>query len=110
MLPNLVFRDFMSQKKTKFQLFRCNHFIIKRGFTWGYSLLFILFFCFSSALFSCNSQLINNSTAAKTKNAPSNLTRVVRIGHQRFGALFYLKAKGSLATRLAEIGWSVEWT
>ncbi|MEG4283101.1 aliphatic sulfonate ABC transporter substrate-binding protein [Microcoleus sp. A006_D1] len=69
----------------------------------------MLIFCLSLAVASCNSELINNSTA-KTKNAPSNLTKVVRIGHQPFGALFYLKAKGSLETRLAKMGWSVEWT
>ena len=68
-----------------------------------------MFFCCSSALASCNSELINNSTA-KTQNAPSNLTRVVIIRHQRFGALFYLKAKNSLENRLAKMGWSVEWT
>jgi sulfonate transport system substrate-binding protein len=68
-----------------------------------------VFFCCSSALASCNSELINNSTA-KTQNAPSNLTRVVIIRHQRFGALFYLKAKNSLENRLAKMGWSVEWT
>lgn len=78
------------------------------GFAWGYTLLFMLVFCFILAL-ACKLGFINNSTA-KTQNLPSNLTKVVRIGYQRFGALFYLKAKGSLETRLAEIGWSVEWT
>ncbi len=68
-----------------------------------------LVFCLSLAVASCKSQLINNSTA-KTQNAPSNLTRVVRIGHQGFGALFYLKAKNFLEKRLAKMGWSVEWT
>ena len=69
----------------------------------------MLVLCLSLDFFSCKSELINNSTA-KTKNSPSNLTKVVRIGHQRFGALFYLKAKGSLETRLAKMGWFVEWT
>ena len=98
----------MSHRKTRFQLLFSTQ-NIRRRFAWGYFLLFMLFFCLSLALFSCNSYLINNSTA-KTKNAPSNLTKVVRIGHQRFGTLFYLKAKGSLETRLAKMGWSVEWT
>ncbi|MEG4346381.1 hypothetical protein QUB70_24340 [Microcoleus sp. A003_D6] len=99
----------MNPIKTRFQLSFSLKDIIKRRFAWGYALLFTLVFCLSLALASCNSQLINNSQA-KTQNESSNLTKVVRIGHQRFGALFYLKAKGSLATRLAEIGWSVEWT
>ncbi len=99
----------MRHKKTRFKLSFFSQIFIKRPFPWGYTLLFTLVFCLSLAVASCNSQLINNSTA-KTQNAPSNLTRVIRIGHQPFGALFYLKAKGSLETRLAEIGWSVEWT
>jgi len=98
----------MSHKKTRFQLSFLTQNIIQH-LAWGYSLLFMLVFCLSLAVASCNSELINKSTA-KTQNAPSNLTKVVRIGHQRFGALFYLKAKGSLETRLAEMGWSVEWT
>ncbi|MEG4322583.1 MULTISPECIES: aliphatic sulfonate ABC transporter substrate-binding protein [unclassified Microcoleus] len=69
----------------------------------------MLVFCLSLAVASCNSELIDNFTA-KTKNPYSNLTKVLRIGHQPFGALFYLKAKGSLETRLAKMGWSVEWT
>ncbi|MGB3262980.1 MAG: aliphatic sulfonate ABC transporter substrate-binding protein [Microcoleus sp.] len=98
----------MSRRKTWFQLpFSTQN--IRRRFTWGYSLLFVLVFGLILAAASCKSELINNYTA-KTQNAPSNLTKVVRIGHQGFGALFYLKAKGSLETRLAEIGWRVEWT
>lgn len=99
----------MSHLKTRFQLSFFSQNFIKRRVAWGYTLLFTLVFCLSLAVASCHSQLINNSTA-KTKNAPSNLTRVVRIGHQRFGALFYLKAKNSLENRLAKMGWSVEWT
>ncbi len=98
----------MSHKKPRFQLsFSIQN--IRRRFDWGYSLLFMLIFFLSLAVASCNSELINNSTA-KTQNAPSNLTKVVRIGHQPFGTLFYLKAKGSLETRLAKMGWSVDWT
>ena len=98
----------MSHKKPRFQLsFSIQN--IRQRFAWGYSLLFMLVFCLSLAVASCNSDLINNSTA-KTKNAPSNLTKIVRIGHQPFGALFYLKAQGSLETRLAKMGWFVEWT
>ena len=99
----------MSHIKTRFQLSFFSQNTIKRRVTWGYTLLFTLVFCLSLAVASCKSPLINNSTA-KTQNAPSNLTRVVRIGHQRFGALFYLKAKNSLENRLAKMGWSVEWT
>jgi len=99
----------MSHKKTRFQLYFLKKNIITRRLYWGYSLLFMLVFCLSLVLASCNSELINKSTA-NTLNAPSNLTKVVRIGHQHFGTLFYLKAKGSLETRLAKIGWSVEWT
>lgn len=99
----------MSHIKTRFQLSFFSQNTIKRGVAWGYTLLFTLVFCLSLAVASCKSQLIYNSTA-KTQNAPSNLTRVVRIGHQGFGALFYLKAKNSLENRLAKMGWSVEWT
>jgi sulfonate transport system substrate-binding protein len=99
----------MSHIKTRFQLSFFSQNFIKRRVAWGYTLLFTLVFCLSLAVASCKSQQINNSTA-KTKKAPSNLTRVVRIGHQRFGALFYLKAKNSLENRLAKMGWSVEWT
>lgn len=98
----------MSHKKTRFHL-SFLHPNIRRHFACGYSRLFMLVVCLSLAVASCKSELINNSTA-KTQNAPSNLTKVVRIGHQRFGTLFYLKAKGSLETRLAKMGWSVEWT
>jgi len=99
----------MSHIKTRFQLSFFSQNFIKRRVAWGYTLLFTLVFCLSLAVASCKSPPINNSTA-KTQNAPSNLTRVVRIGHQRFGALFYLKAKNSLEHRLAKMGWSVEWT
>ncbi|MEG3973862.1 aliphatic sulfonate ABC transporter substrate-binding protein [Microcoleus sp. herbarium8] len=99
----------MTHTKTKIQLSYFSKKHLKGCFSWGYSLLFVLVVCLTLTVASCKSEVINNSTA-KTQNAPSNLTRVVRIGHQRFGALFYLKAKGSLETRLAEIGWSVEWT
>ena len=99
----------MSYIKTRFQLSFFSQSTIKRRVAWGYTVLFTLVFCLSLAGASCKSQLINNSTA-KTPNEPSNLTRVVRIGHQRFGALFYLKAKNSLENRLAKMGWSVEWT
>jgi len=98
----------MSHIKTRFQLSFFSQNTIKRRVAWGYTLIFTLVFCLSLAVASCKSP-INNSTA-KTQNAPSNLTRVVRIGHQRFGALFYLKAKNSLENRLAKMGWSVEWT
>ena len=99
----------MSHIKTRFPLsfFRQN--FIKRRVAWGHTLLFTLVFCLSLAVASCQSKLINNSTA-KTQNAPSKLTRVVRIGHQRFRGLFYLKAKNSLEHRLAKMGWSVEGT
>ncbi|MCC3407240.1 MAG: aliphatic sulfonate ABC transporter substrate-binding protein [Microcoleus sp. PH2017_10_PVI_O_A] len=98
----------MSHKKPRFQLsfFSQN---IRRRLAWGYSLLLILFFCLSLTVASCNSELINSFTAKK-QNSSSNLTKIVRIGHQPFGALLYLKAKGSLETRLAKMGWSVEWT
>jgi len=99
----------MSHIKTRFPLSFFSQNTIKQRVAWGYTLLFTLVFCLSLAVASCKSPLINNSTA-KTKNAPSNLTRVVRISHQRFGALFYLKAKNSLEKRLAKMGWSVEWT
>ena len=99
----------MSHIKTRFQLSFFSQNTIKRGVPWGYTLLFTLVFCLSLAVASGKSPLINNSTA-KTQNAPSNITRVVRIGHQRFGALFYLKAKNSLENRLAKMGCSVEWT
>lgn len=98
----------MSHRKTRFQLsFSIQN--IRQRLVWGYSLLFMLFFCLSLAVASCQSQPINNSIT-NNPNAPPNLTKTVRIGHQPFGALFYLKAKGSLETRLAEIGWRVEWT
>jgi sulfonate transport system substrate-binding protein len=99
----------MSHIKTRFQLSFFSQNFIKRRVAWGYTLLLTLVFCWSLAVASCKSQLINNSTA-KTQKAPSNLTRVVRIGHQRFRGLFYLKAKNSLENRLAKMGWSVEWT
>jgi sulfonate transport system substrate-binding protein len=98
----------MGHRKTRFQLsfFPQN---IRQRLAGGYSLLFILVFSLTLALFSCNSELISNLTA-NNQNPSSNLTKVVRIGHQPFGAMFYLKAKGSLENRLAKMGWSVEWT
>ncbi|MBE9185770.1 aliphatic sulfonate ABC transporter substrate-binding protein [Microcoleus sp. LEGE 07076] len=99
----------MTQIKTKFKILYLSQNLIKNWFGWKNLLLFLLVFCLILAAASCKSQIVNNYTA-KTKNAPSNLTKVVRIGHQGFGALFYLKAKGSLETRLTKMGWSVEWT
>lgn len=98
----------MSHKKPRFQL---SFFIqnIKQRLARTYSMLFILFFCLTLTVASCNSDLINSFTAKKT-NSFSNSTKIVRIGHQPFGALFYLKAKGSLETHLAKMGWCVEWT
>lgn len=99
----------MSHIKTRFRLSFFSQNFIKRRVAWGQTLLCTLVFCLSLAVASCQSQLINNSTA-KTQNAPSNLTRVVRIGHQRLRGLFYLKAKNSLENCLAKMGWSVEGT
>ena len=62
----------------------------------------------SIVLGSCKLELITQPRSP-TEKLPS-LTKVVRIGHHRLGAMFYLKAKGSLETRLAKMGWSVEWT
>ncbi|MEG3848527.1 sulfonate ABC transporter substrate-binding protein [Microcoleus sp. herbarium19] len=81
---------------------------ILRHFSWVFSVVFMLSFCLSIVLGSCRSELITQPTS--TEKLPSSLTKVVKIGHQRFGALFYLKAKGSLETRLAKMGWFVEWT
>jgi sulfonate transport system substrate-binding protein len=91
-----------------FKLSRLIQNIIKL-FAWGYRWQFIIFFCLSLALFSCGFELTNNFTA-KTKDPSLNLTKIVRIGHQPLGALFYLKFKGSLEARLSKMGWSVEWT
>lgn len=100
----------MSNKQTrvKLSLVSITNLII-RHFTLVFSLIFILSFCLSIVLGSCRSQLINQPTSP-TEKLPSSLTKVVRIGHHRLGAMFYLKAKGSLETRLAKMGWSVEWT
>lgn len=100
----------MSNKQTrmKLSLVSITNPII-RHFSWVFSLIFILSFCLSIVLGSCRSQLINQPTSL-TEKLPSSLTKVVRIGHHRLGAMFYLKAKGSLETRLAKMGWSVEWT
>ncbi|MBE9094692.1 aliphatic sulfonate ABC transporter substrate-binding protein [Tychonema sp. LEGE 07203] len=99
----------MTQAKTKLQRSHFRKKNIKWCFTWGYLLLFVLVFCLTLTVASCQSPPINSNTP-KTQNPHSNLTKIVRIGHQGFGVLFYLKAKGSLETRLAEIGWRVEWT
>ncbi|MEG5061500.1 aliphatic sulfonate ABC transporter substrate-binding protein [Microcoleus sp. A2-C5] len=98
----------MSHRKTRFQLsFSFQN--IRQRLAWRYSLLFILFLCLSLTVASCNSDLINSFTA-KEQNSSSNLTKIVKIGHQPFGTFFYLKAKGSLEARLAKMGWYVEWT
>jgi sulfonate transport system substrate-binding protein len=100
----------MSNKQTrlKLSLLTVTNPIIQH-FTWVLSLLFILSCCLSVVLGSCTSEPINHSIT-KTQNIPSTITKTVRIGYLPFGTLLYLKAKGSLETRLAKIGWSVEWT
>lgn len=100
----------MSNKQTKFKwsLLAIKNVII-RHLTRVFSLLFVLSCCLSIVLGSCTSERINESNAPRD-NLPSNLTKIVRIGYQPLGTLLYLKAKGSLETRLAKMGWSVAWT
>lgn len=100
----------MSNKETNLKLSLLaigNHII--RHWVRVFSLLFILSCCLSIVLGSCTSERITDSTAPRD-NLPSNFTKIVRIGYQPLGTLLYLKAKGSLETRLAKIGLSVAWT
>ncbi|HEY9807020.1 MAG TPA: hypothetical protein V6D04_10655, partial [Candidatus Obscuribacterales bacterium] len=86
------------------------------------ALLLLLGFSFGS-LSACSSDSSSNTTNLSTlsaaptgtANAPNATAtnqvenNVVRIGYQKYGTLFLLKARGDLDKRLQEQGVSVQW-
>ena len=68
-----------------------------------------------NGLSACSSDSSSNATNTLNANATNSATfnqaesNVVRIGYQKYGTLFLLKARGDLDKRLKEQGISVQW-
>jgi sulfonate transport system substrate-binding protein len=72
-----------------------------------FALFFIVGLGLSWSLSACSSQPAAPDT---TTSSSAPLTRVVRIGHQKFDPFTLVKAKGNLEGRLRPLGATVEWT
>ncbi|HEY9652493.1 MAG TPA: sulfonate ABC transporter substrate-binding protein [Coleofasciculaceae cyanobacterium] len=81
---------------------------LKRRLTISFLVVFATTLSLTLVLGSCTSQQSLNATS-NTNNSAATSTHVIRIGHQPFGTLLYLKARGTLEQRLAPLGFSVQW-
>lgn len=80
---------------------------IKQYGKFTYFWLFVFGLCLSLVLGNCISPQLQNP--AKIQNSQL-ATKVIRIGHQPHGTLFYLKIKETLGKRLATMNFAIEWT
>ena len=83
--------------------------LLKQRLAKTFALLFALSLCLTLTISACvpNSSVIFASMP--TFSIGQDQEKVVRIGHQKFGSLSLLRAKGDLEKRLKSLGLSVRW-
>lgn len=100
-LAQLSLLDFKEQVQSIIQLF-------KRHSTKTFALLFTIALSSSLLVSSCSNNSVT-SASLPTFSIGQDPAKVVRIGHQKFGSLSLLRAKGDLEKRLRSMGLSVRW-
>lgn len=74
-----------------------------------FSLLFALSISLSLIISACAGSNLSNYVAVPQLSIGLDKEKVVRIGHQKFGALSIVKARGELEQRLKPLGITVLW-
>lgn len=74
-----------------------------------FSLLAVVGLSLSLVISACSSNNSAISASMPSFSIGQDPEKVVRIGHQKFGSLSLLRAKGDLETRLKGLGLSVRW-
>lgn len=83
--------------------------LLKQTLTRTFIVLFIVSFSLSLLISACAPTHSAIFASMPTFSIGQNPEKVVRIGHQKFGSLSLLRAKGDLEKRLNSLGLSVRW-
>ncbi len=83
--------------------------LLKQHSTKTFTLLFAVGVSLSLILSACSLNSSVLSASMPTFSIGQNPEKLVRIGHQKFGSLSLLRAKGDLEKKLNSLGLSVQW-